>query len=80
MRKGEIMGKIFGTALAILVILALALVQGAPVGVALAQSSPERDFETQPNTLVFKVCGSASPLVDVHTSSEVNMVVKYEIH
>jgi len=30
-------------------------------------------------TLVFQVCGSASPRVDVHTSSEVNMLVKYKI-
>ena len=61
-------------------IIAVALVQGAQVGVALAQSSPERGFETQPNTLVFQVCGNAFPLVSVHTSSEVNMVGKYEIH
>jgi len=49
MRKGEIMGKIFGIALAILVILALALVQGAPPEVAVAQPSPEQDVEIQPN-------------------------------
>jgi len=66
--------------LLLVVILALALVQGTPSKVALAQSSPERGFETQPNTLVFQVCGSVSPLVSVHTSSEVNMVGKYEIH
>jgi hypothetical protein len=49
MRKGEIMGKIFGIAVAILVILALALVQGAPSEVAVAQPSPEQDVEIQPN-------------------------------
>ena len=41
MRKGEIMGKIFGIALAILVILALALVRGAPPEVAVAPPTLE---------------------------------------
>jgi len=68
------------TGLLLAVILALVLVPVAVLGkVPVAQSSPESSFEIQPNTLVFQVCGSASPLVDVHTSSEVNMLVKYKI-
>ena len=72
--------RIIGTILSALVILALALVPVVVPGkVAVAQSSPKPSFEIQPSTLVFQVCGSASPLVDVHTSSEVNMLVKYKI-
>ena len=67
-------------ALLLAVILALAVVPVAVPGkVAVAQSSSESSFEIQPSTLVFQLCGSACPLVDVHTSSEVNMLVKYKI-
>jgi len=71
--------RIVGVILSAAVILALVPV-AVPGKVAVAQSSAEQGFEIQPNTIVFQVCGSASPRVSVHTSSEVNMVVKYEIH
>ena len=49
MTKARIVGRIFGIALVALVILALALVQGAPFRVAVARSSPESCFEIQLN-------------------------------